>query len=60
LHKQYGQALRTIWKLSLPNKMTSSDQPEPPTPIRDRRRLTDAERPVRRPETGAYTKRASA
>jgi linoleoyl-CoA desaturase len=60
LHSQYGQALRTIWKLSLPNKMTSSDQPEPPTPIRDRRRLTDAERPVRRPETGAYTKRASA
>jgi linoleoyl-CoA desaturase len=60
LHKQYGQVLRTIWKLSLPNKMTSSDQPEPPTPIRDRRRLTDAERPVRRPETGAYTKRASA
>lgn len=60
LHRQYGQALRTIWKLSLPNKMSSSDQPEPPTPIRDRRRLTDAERPVRRPETGAYTKRASA
>ena len=60
LHKQYGQALRTIWKLSLPNKMSSSDQPEPPSPIRDRRRLTDAERPVRRPETGAYTKRASA
>jgi linoleoyl-CoA desaturase len=60
LHRQYGQALRTIWKLSLPNKMSSSDQPEPPTPIRDRRRLTDAERPARRPETGAYTKRASA
>jgi linoleoyl-CoA desaturase len=60
LHKQYGQALRTIWKLSLPNKMSSSDQPEPPTPIKDRRRLTDAERPARRPETGAYTKRASA
>ncbi|MGN6578071.1 MAG: fatty acid desaturase family protein [Nocardioides sp.] len=60
LHKQYGQALRTIWKLSLPNRMSTSDQPEPPTPIRDRRRLTDAERPARRPETGAYTKRASA
>ena len=60
LHKQYGQALRTIWKLSLPNRMSTSDQPEPPTPIRDRPRLTDAERPVRRPETGAYTKRASA
>lgn len=60
LHKQYGQALRTIWKLSLPNTMTSPDQPQPPTPIRDRRRLTDAERPVRRPETGAYTRRASA
>ncbi len=60
LHQQYGQALRTIWKLSLPNRMSTSDQPEPPTPIRDRRRLTDAERPARRPETGAYTKRASA
>ena len=32
LHRQYGQALRTIMKLSLPNDMTSSDQPEPPTP----------------------------
>ena len=31
LHRQYGQALRTIMKLSLPNKMTSTDEPEPPT-----------------------------
>ena len=34
LYKQYGQALRTIIKLSLPNGWTSSDQPEPPTPSR--------------------------
>ena len=30
LHRQYGQALRTIIKLSLPNRFTSCDQPEPP------------------------------
>ncbi len=46
LHRQYGQALRTIMKLSLPNGWTSSDQPEPPTPSRDRRRRADDERPV--------------
>ncbi len=47
LHRQYGQALRTIIKLSLPNGMTSSDQPEPPTPVAraqapDRRRAPGA------------------
>ncbi len=45
LHRQYGQALRTIMKLSLPNGMSSSDQPEPPSPSIDRGRKTDAERP---------------
>ena len=56
LHRQYGQALRTIMKLSLPNGMTSSDKPEPPPErVRDRRRLTDAERPQRRTETGVWS-----
>src|SRR6478752_5929210 len=57
LHRQYGQALRTIMKLSLPNKMTSSDDPAPPErkdtanePSRDRRRKSDDERPTRRVE----------
>ena len=54
LHRQYGQALRTIMKLSLPNAMTSSDKPEPPSPSIDRGRRTDAERPTRRTETGGY------
>ncbi|MCF6379908.1 acyl-CoA desaturase [Nocardioides KLBMP 9356] len=56
LHRQYGQALRTIMKLSVPNSWTSSDQPEPPTPARDRRRKSDAERPDRRPELGAWSR----
>jgi linoleoyl-CoA desaturase len=56
LHRQYGQALRTIIKLSLPNKMTSSDQPEPPGPVRERKRKSDAERPPRRPELGGWSR----
>ncbi|HSU03234.1 MAG TPA: acyl-CoA desaturase [Nocardioides sp.] len=56
LHRQYGQALRTIIKLSVPNGWTSSDQPEPPTPSRDRRRRSDAERPSRRPELGGWSR----
>jgi linoleoyl-CoA desaturase len=63
LHRQYGQALRTIVKLSLPNRMTSSDQPQPPErpetadgPVRDRRRRSDDERPPRRVELGAWTR----
>ena len=59
LWKQYGQALRTIWKLSLPNGFTSSNQPEPPSPQVDRGRKSDSERPTRRLETGAWS-RASA
>ena len=55
LHRQYGQALRTIMKLSLPNGMTSCDQPEPPSPSIDRGRKTDAERPQRRTETGGWS-----
>ncbi len=56
LHRQYGQALRTIIKLSVPNSWTSSDQPEPPSPVRDRKRRSDAERPSRRPELGAWSR----
>src|SRR6476469_7469584 len=59
LHRQYGQALRTIMKLSLPNHMTSSDDPAPPErrdtadePARDRRRKSDEERQPRRRELG--------
>jgi fatty acid desaturase len=63
LHRQYGQALRTILKLSLPNHMTSSDDPAPPErrdtanePPRDRKRRSDAERQPRRRELGAYSR----
>jgi NADPH-dependent stearoyl-CoA 9-desaturase len=56
LHRQYGQALRTIMKLSVPNSWTSSDQPEPPTPPADRRRKSDAERQSRRPELGGWSR----
>ena len=55
LHKQYGQVLRTIMKLSLPNKMTSDDSPTPPpTPMKGRR-LTDEERQSRRTELGIWS-----
>ncbi len=60
LHQQYGQALRTIIKLSVPNEWTASDQPEPPTPSRDRRRRSDAERPPRRIELGGWVRAAGA
>ncbi|GEP37730.1 putative fatty acid desaturase [Nocardioides psychrotolerans] len=59
LYRQYGQTLRTIMKLSLPNAMTSDDSPEPPSPSIDRGRKTDAERPTRRQETGAYMRKAA-
>jgi linoleoyl-CoA desaturase len=61
LHRQYGQALRTIMKLSLPNHLTSSDDPAPPERSdtsnegeRDRRRPSDAERQPRRTELGGW------
>jgi linoleoyl-CoA desaturase len=59
LHRQYGQALRTIWKLALPNSWTSDDGPPTP-PSRFRGRRSDDERPVRRLETGIWQGRASA
>ena len=60
LHRQYGQALRTIMKLSLPNRFTGSDQPEPPTPPVERRRRTDAERPARSRQTGGWSAHGAA
>ncbi|MGB9012689.1 MAG: acyl-CoA desaturase [Aeromicrobium sp.] len=52
LHKQYGQTLRTIMKLSLPNRRTT-DNPAPISPRK--RRLRDDERPVRRSELGKWS-----
>ncbi|KQY59310.1 fatty acid desaturase [Aeromicrobium sp. Root495] len=55
LHKQYGQVLRTVMKLSLPNRRTK-DNPAPPS-ARERR-LRDDERPGRRSELGRWTNTA--
>ena len=53
LHQQYGQALRTIMKLSLPNRH-DQQRPARAADARDRaRRQTDAERPARRPSSAA-------
>jgi len=61
LHRQYGQALRTILKLSLPNRFTSSDRRDGPhSPEVPRGRRSDDERPVRRTETGGWTSQATA
>ncbi len=61
LHRQYGQALRTILKLSLPNRFTTSDRRDGPhSPEIPRGRRADDERPVRRTETGGWTSRATA
>jgi linoleoyl-CoA desaturase len=53
-------------KLSLPNRMTKSDDPAPPErgdtanePARDRRRRSDEERQPRRVELGAWTRSPS-
>src|ERR1700712_4363880 len=54
LYKQYGQALRTIVKLSVPNSWTKSDQPEPPGPVAKRKRKSDSERPSRIQELGVW------
>jgi NADPH-dependent stearoyl-CoA 9-desaturase len=56
LHRQYGQALRRILKLSLPNSWTSGDEPEPPTPPHERQRRGDHERPSRIPELGGWSR----
>ncbi len=51
LHRQYGQTLRTIMKLSVPNGWTSDDEDYVEVP---RGRKTDAELGKRRAETGKY------
>src|SRR4051812_43717129 len=63
LHRQYGQALRTIIKLSVPTGWPTSNDPAPPErsdpadePSRERRRKSDEERPPRRAELGAWTR----
>ena len=63
LHRQYGQALRTIMKLSLPNKMTEDLNPTQPERSdtadkyeQDLRRKSDAERQPRRTELGGWSR----
>ena len=60
LHQQYGQVLRCIHKMALPNKMTSDDKP--PTgrdTVVPKRRLKDSERQSRRLELGGWSRSAS-
>ncbi|GAB4010209.1 fatty acid desaturase family protein [Nocardioides ultimimeridianus] len=60
LHRQYGQALRTIMKLSLPNRFTSPDKLEVSEDVQvEHGRKRDSERPSRRTETGGYYRSAS-
>ena len=62
LWRQYGQALRTIMWLSLPNSMTShasekyGDTTPPTADVADRSRKSDAERPRRRTELGGWSR----
>jgi NADPH-dependent stearoyl-CoA 9-desaturase len=60
LHRQYGQALRTIMKLSLPNRFTKPDREDlvdaDPEQHHRERRLTDAERQTRRRELGGWSR----
>ncbi|WP_028474194.1 fatty acid desaturase family protein [Nocardioides alkalitolerans] len=62
LYKQYGQALRTITLLSLPNSWTDhasekyGDQAVPTAEVADRRRRSDSERPHRRSELGGWSR----
>ncbi|HWU21300.1 MAG TPA: acyl-CoA desaturase, partial [Nocardioides sp.] len=60
LHRQYGQALRTIMKLSLPNRLTSPDKLEVSEDVQVAHgRKRDSERPSRRTETGGYYRTGS-
>ncbi|MDT9591553.1 acyl-CoA desaturase [Nocardioides zeae] len=62
LWKQYGQALRTITLLSLPNSVTGHGSEKygeitPPTAeVADRGRKSDSERPSRRSELGGWSR----
>ncbi len=61
LHQQYGQVLRTIHKLALPNRFSAPDRHDyPETPEVPRGRRSDDARPDRRTETGGWTSRATA
>lgn len=51
LHRQYGQVLRTVMKLSLPNRRTTENA----APVPKRARLRDDERPTRRSELGKWS-----
>src|SRR6476469_3581842 len=56
LYRQYGQTLRTIMKLSLPNRFTKNDGHDGPDGREvPRGRRRDDERPTRRAETGGWT-----
>ncbi|MCZ4499637.1 MAG: desA3 1 [Marmoricola sp.] len=57
LHRQYGQVLRTVMKLSLPNKMTKDNRPPTGTDITiANRRKAEQERQVRRTELGGWSR----
>ncbi|GAB2755906.1 fatty acid desaturase [Nocardioides salsibiostraticola] len=60
IRKQYGETLRTIFKLSLPNSWTKDDSPEPPSAPVERGRIPDSLRPARRTEAGGWSRRVSA
>ncbi len=67
LPRQYGQALRTIIKLSVPNSWTTDHRAGRPRPgatdpdalAQERGRKSDAERPTRRAELGAWSRGAN-
>ncbi|CAN5378073.1 fatty acid desaturase [soil metagenome] len=60
LHRQYGQVLRNITKLSLPNRFTSDDKPPTGKDVTvDHGRRRDEERQQRRLELGGWSRSAS-
>ena len=60
LHRQYGQVLRTVMKLSLPNRFTSDDKPETfDHPEVSHGRGDHEGRQTRRTELGAWSRTAS-
>ncbi|MBU1801667.1 MAG: acyl-CoA desaturase [Actinobacteria bacterium] len=60
LHRQYGQVLRVIHKLSLPNKLTQDDKPPTGKDITvEHGRRQDEERQQRRLELGGWSRSAS-
>ena len=60
LHRQYGQVLRTVMKLSLPNRMTKDDRPPTGVDVTvENRRKPAPERQTRRRELGGWSRTAS-